>query len=341
MRALLLALAACLLLTGSAAANDWTERRVLNMAHGGGLREAPGNTMFAFERALENGTDVLEIDVNITNDGHLVVIHDTTVDRTTNGSGRVNALTLEQIKQLDAADTWPEYRGIALGQKPPPEGFTANDFKVPTLAEVLTRYPKNLINIEIKGDGPDLAAQGFLDDVLNRRPTVFDAADELARLLAEHRRFGDVIVVAFSEAALTHFEAVADDRIDTATALASTGAFYGTSAGPLPGARLPGKEALQPPTFFQGIEVPTKDFVTDAHANGLVVHVWLENPGEENAATYAKLVDAGVDGIMTDYPSRLEAFLTERGLQWKPKAGAKAKRVAAKRKLRRKRLHAR
>lgn len=332
MRAVLLALAACLLLTSSAAANEWTQRRVLNIAHGGGLREAPGNTMFAFERALENGTDVLEIDVNITSDGHLVVIHDTTVDRTTNGTGRVNALTLAQIKALDAADSWLEYRGIALGLKPPPEGFTANDFKIPTLAEVLARYPKKLINVEIKGDGPDLATQGFLGDVQNGRPTIFDAADELARLLAEHRRFGDVIVVAFSEAALTHFEAVADDRIDTAAALATTGAFYAASAGPLPGAPLPGKEALQPPTFFQGIEVPTKDFVSDAHANGLVVHVWLENPGEENAATYSKLVEAGVDGIMTDYPSRLEAFLTERGVQWKPKSGTKSKKPTAKRK---------
>lgn len=342
MRAFLLALLACLIVSSTAAANDWTERRVLNMAHGGGLREAPGNTMFAYERALANGSDVLEIDVNITNDGHLVVIHDTTVDRTTNGTGRVNELTLAQIKQLDAADTWPEYKGIALGEKEPPDGFTPNDFKVPTLREVLQRYPSTLINIELKGDGPDLATRGFLADMQAGRPTILEAADAAAALLAEFERFGDTIIVSFSEAALVHFESVADPRIDTATALGTTAAFYAASAGPAPGTPLPGKEALQPPTFFQGIEVPTPDFVKDAHANGLVVQVWLESPEEETAATYGKLVDAEVDGIMTDYPSRLEAFLTERGATWEPAAARPKKSKKPKRaKRKRARTHAR
>lgn len=324
MRALLGALAGLLLCASAApAANPWLERRVLHMAHQGGERESPSNTKFAYERAIGNGADMLEMDVNITKDRHIVVIHDTTVDGRTNGHGRVNELTLAQIKQLDAAYWWPEYRGIATGEKPPPEGFTADDFKVPTLREVLQRYPKMLMNIEIKGDSPDLAPQGFAADVQAGRPTILDAADELARLLGEFERFGDTIVVSFSDSALTRFEQQADPRIDTAAALGTTAAFFGGSTGPAPGLPEPWKEALQPPTFFNGIEVPTRDFVSDAHSNGLAVHVWLTADSEEAPATYGKLVDNGVDGIMTDRPSRLEAFLAKRGVRWKPRKPAR------------------
>src|SRR5687767_9195309 len=83
--------------------NPWLERRVLNIAHQGGEIEAPSNTLFALKTAKEKGADVLEIDVHATADRELVVLHDDTVDRTTNGTGRVDGMTLEQIKQLDAA----------------------------------------------------------------------------------------------------------------------------------------------------------------------------------------------------------------------------------------------
>ena len=80
--------------------NPWLDRRVLNMAHQGGEIEAPSDTMFAFKTALDKGADVLEMDVHATADGEIVVLHDATVDRTTNGTGRVDQLTLEQIRQL-------------------------------------------------------------------------------------------------------------------------------------------------------------------------------------------------------------------------------------------------
>ena len=101
---------------------------------------------------------MIETDVHLTADGHVVVLHDDTVDRTTNGSGSVEQMTLEQIKQLDAAYwfiagegtvhdpsrppadfTW---RGVATGERPPPARFEANDFKVPTLEELLEASPR-------------------------------------------------------------------------------------------------------------------------------------------------------------------------------------------------------
>lgn len=137
MRLALVALVASLLIAPAAQAqvfgeNPWLDRRVLNIAHQGGEIEAPSNTLFAFKTAREKGADVLELDVHATADRELVVLHDATVDRTTNGSGRVDQMTLAQIKTLDAAPWFMPgcgtchgrpaeeyaYRGFATGERP-------------------------------------------------------------------------------------------------------------------------------------------------------------------------------------------------------------------------------
>lgn len=155
-----------------AADNLWLERRVLNIAHQGGEIEAPSNTMYALKTAVEKGADVLEIDVHATADREIVVIHDAEVDRTTNGTGSVDEMTTEQVQALDAAYWFvpgcgtchgrpeDEYtlRGYATGEKELPEElerFSPEDFRVPTLREVLETFPEMLINIEIKATAPD------------------------------------------------------------------------------------------------------------------------------------------------------------------------------------------
>lgn len=86
--------------------NPWLSRRVLNYAHQGGAKEYPSSTLYAFRKAIENGADALELDVHRTLDGHLVVCHDSTVNRTSNGSGPIAKMTLEQLKSLDNAYYW-------------------------------------------------------------------------------------------------------------------------------------------------------------------------------------------------------------------------------------------
>jgi glycerophosphoryl diester phosphodiesterase len=317
-RALLTALVCALAAPAGAlgADNPWLGRRVLHIAHQGGESESPSNTMFAYQRALANGADVLEMDVNITKDGQLVVFHDTSVDGRTNGTGRVNTLTLAQIKALDPADNWPEYRGIALGTKDPPPGYTREDFQIPTLREVLDRYPLTLMNIEIKGPAPDSTEpQVWATETAARHKTALECAVAMGKLLTSYHRFGNTIVVSFSDVATERFK-IAAPNVDTATGLVTTAAFFATTVGPLPGLPNPQHVAVEPPTFFQGIEVPTASFVSGAHANGLSVHVWLDSKDEETDATYSRLVDNGVDGIMTDYPSRLEPFLASRHVRW-------------------------
>ena len=298
-------------------ANPWLERRVLNIAHQGGEIEAPSNTLFAFKTALEKGAEVLELDVHATADRELVVLHDDTVNRTTNGKGRVDQMTLEQIKRLDAAYWFvpdcgtchgkPEdayvYRGFATAARPIPHAhnlarFEPNDFRIPTLREVLQAFPDTFINIEIKATAPQ--TQPY--------------ERELAALLKEFDRSSDTIVVSFLDHAVEAFKVHAPE-VHTATGTAETAAFWASAQGPLPGAPNPRYQALQVPIEFNGVRVVTPDFVRKAHANGFAVHVWTIN----DEAEMKWLIEIGVDGIMTDRPTLLEDVLKHAKARFEPK----------------------
>lgn len=288
-------------------ANPWLGRRLLNMAHQGGEREAPSNTLFAFKTAVAKGADVLELDVHATADGELVVIHDATVDRTTDGTGAVDELTLAEVRELDAAywfvpgcgtchgedDAAYVYRGLATGARPmPPElaGFEPRDFGVPTLREVLETFPDVPLTIEIKATFPDT------------RPY----ERTLARLLREFGRGPDTIVASFHDVAVQRFKLCAPE-VSTSPGTGLIAAFWAASQGPLPGVPLPGHHALQVPVEQNGLPVVTADFVADAHAHGLAVHVWTIDDRSE----MERLIALGVDGIMTNRPSLLEEVLAE------------------------------
>ncbi|HUR67787.1 MAG TPA: glycerophosphodiester phosphodiesterase [Candidatus Thermoplasmatota archaeon] len=285
--------------------NPWLGLPFLHFAHQGGEYEAPSDTMFALKSAIEKGADVLEMDLHRTSDGHIVVLHDATVDRTTEGTGRIDAMTLAQVQALDAAYWFvPDvgtthsaptssyvYRGIATGARPPPAGYVASDFTIPTLDDVLATFPGVRVNLEIKQTAPDT------------RPY----EGELAALLRAHGRKTDAMVVSFSDAAVELFHAQAPE-ISTATGTGNAALFFASSQGPSPG--IPSiHQALQVPIVFEGITVVTPEFVQDAHASGLAVHVWTVDTRSE----MEMLLDLGVDGIMTNRPTLLEQVLAERG----------------------------
>ncbi|HVL80076.1 MAG TPA: glycerophosphodiester phosphodiesterase [Actinomycetota bacterium] len=279
--------------------NPWAGLPFLNIAHRGGASEGPEETLFTYAKALEAGTDMLEADLHATSDGEVIAMHDATVDRTTDGSGRVDSMTLAQIRTLDAGHdfrapdgTFP-YRGIATGAVPPPAGFTPDDFRVPTLRELLTRFPDVPFTLEIKSGAPETAPY---------HQTVAD-------ILRETGRARDVVVASFVDSHLEAFKLAAPD-VSTATATGQTAAFWASIRGPLPGAPNPRYHALQVPLNFAGIEVVDRggEFVRKAHANGFVVHVWTVN----DRPTMEWLLDIGVDGIMTDRPTLLAQVVRER-----------------------------
>ena len=176
--------------------------------------------MYAFRKALTAGADMLELDIGVTKDGKVIVMHDTTVDGKTNGHGTVASKTLRQIKRLDAAYWFAPRasehyshdaaRGAPTASAASPPAAASRrrasgraDFRVPTLAEVLKAFPRTPINIEIKGRTPDEATEEYVQN-----------AEVLARLLKDTKR-RNLIVVSFQQAAVDRFHELAP-RIDLA-----------------------------------------------------------------------------------------------------------------------------
>jgi glycerophosphoryl diester phosphodiesterase len=315
-RALLALIAAVMVVAipaaSAEAANPWIQKkRPLNIAHQGGEDEFPSNTMFAFRNALSAGADMLELDIGVTKDNKVIVMHDTTVDGKTNGHGTVASKTLRQIRKLDAAYWFAPrarshyshdlarraygYRGIATGRKRPPNGFTAKDFRVPTLAQVLRAFPRTPINVEIKGRTPQEDTAEYVKN-----------AEILARLLknTKHKR---LIVVSFQQPAVDRFHELAP-RIDLAPGIA--GASNYLLSGGSPG---DGVVAFQVPiTFATGgttLQVTTADNVSKAHRDGYAWQNWFSNDDRDAPATWRKLIDMCVDGTMTSQPVAYERVL--------------------------------
>ena len=310
--ALLSALALALVVPAAAQAqNPWLEQRVLNIAHQGGEDEFPSNTLYAFKRSVKAGADMLELDVGVTKDGAIVVSHDTTLDRTTNGRGTIESKTLKQIRKLDGAYWFSRtaghydhdkakkayvFRGIATGKRKPPKGYTRADFRVPTLQQVLAAFPRTPINVEIKGRTPEETDAEYVEN-----------AEVLAKLLAKSKR-RDLIVVSFKQAAVDRFHALAPE-IPVAPGIDGAIAWY---AGGSPG---DGVVAFQLPITYelggQTIDVTNAANVARAHGEGYAWHTWLSDDGE-SPATWRNLIDWCVDGVMTARPVAFEKLLRER-----------------------------
>ena len=153
--------------------NPWLDRRVLNYAHQGGAREGPSSTLCAMRQALATGADALEMDVHRTADGHLVVCHDATVDRTTDGTGRIADLTLAEVQALDNAywfvpgsvvDHDARRRRTCIEGRQP----TIPTFRIPTLIDVLEAFPDTYLNLDIKTTKPDVPYEAQLGELLVR-----------------------------------------------------------------------------------------------------------------------------------------------------------------------------
>ena len=256
--------------------------RPLIMAHKGGDGLMPANTMAAFRNALKVGADVLEFDVHASRDGVLVAIHDDTLDRTTEGTGLVKDHSLEELKALDAGYNWPTLR-----EPHHPEGtpWRGQGLKIPAVEEILERFLDARLAIEIKQSRPSVTAA-------------------LCDLLRKHKAERRSIVAAFDQATLDEFRARCPEVATSATQAEAT-AFFGLNAVFLSGLSASPALALQVPEKSQGLTVVTPNLVAAARARNIDVHVWTVNKPDD----MRRLIDMGVDGIITDYPDRLSALL--------------------------------
>jgi len=241
------------------------------IAHQGGDGLWPGDTMYAFEHAVELGADVLEMDLHISKDGVLVIMHDETVDRTTDGTGNLEEMTLNEIKQLDAGYDWCQDDGITYPYRG--QGIT-----VPTLEEVFQAFPDYHMTIEIK-------------------KTDRSMAEPFCNLIREYGMQDKVLVASFHDERMDEFRQVCPE-VATSSARQETTIFLLMSKAFLGRLYSPKFYSLQVPEESSGITVMTAQFVRAAHERNLRVEPWtIDDP--EQMQLY---IDWGVDGLITDRP---------------------------------------
>jgi glycerophosphoryl diester phosphodiesterase len=255
-----------------------TARRIVNIAHRGASGHAPEHTIAAYDLAIEMGADFIEHDLHVTSDGVLVAIHDANLERTTGRSELVRETTLEDVRALDAGswfnDVNPDRARSAFA-----------GLKMPTMAEIFERYGQSTkYYVEIKDPHLNSGAEAMFVELLRVADMVDYALD------------GGVLVQSFDPDSLGRFRALEpglvqirlfsliQDREMILEELSST-ATYAAGIGP------------DKFNVDEGV-------VARAHARGLVVHPFTVDDEAEMRA----LLDAGVDGIFTNYPDRLAAL---------------------------------
>lgn len=244
----------------------------LLIAHRGGGRLRPEQTLPAFANAAALGADVLELDVHSTADGEIVCLHDDSVDRTTDGTGAVHTMTLAEVRALDAG-----YRFTTDGGATFP--YRGMGITIPTLAEVLAAHPDAWLSIEIKQTSPDI-----VPEVL----AVLDAAGAAGR----------VVLVSFSDAVVADIRARRPEIV--------TGMGSGEMATFV--TLRPSREASYvPPTTIAQLPAAVVDeaIVARAARLGVRLHVWTVN----DRSSMQALLALGVHGVMTDDPALLADVL--------------------------------
>lgn len=247
---------------------DLASRPVI--AHRGASGSAPENTLPAFDLAARQGADAFELDVRLTADGVPVVVHDSSLERTTGDRATVAALTLSQLREMDAGS-----RFSTDGNAFP---FRAAGVVVPTLTEVLRAFPDMPVLLEIK----EARAQ-----------------EPIRRVLIEERAVDRCVLASDDGAALTLFEIEPFAR--AASRREISGLYWGTILGRE--AVASGYRLLSVPARYRGLTVPTRAFVRAARTIGCPVHTWTVN----DPALARRLWKSGVAGIVTNLPDRILA----------------------------------
>ncbi|HVU03591.1 MAG TPA: glycerophosphodiester phosphodiesterase [Polyangiaceae bacterium] len=252
--------------------------RPLLFAHRGGGAAFPENTLLAFENALAHGIRFLETDVHLTKDGVLVAHHDARVDRTTNGTGKIADYTYAELSRLDAGYHFTEDGGRTFP-------YRGEGVSIPTLLSVFSLSRNARLNVEIKPPGWDVVKRFWeLIDGNGLHDRVLVAAENDVQVRRFRRISRETVATSAGRREAIRFVAAAKLRVDRFLAFPF--------------------DALQVPAEVGGIPIVDPRFVRAAHRKGIQVHVWtIDEPHEMR-----RLLNLGVDGIMSDYPDRLAAL---------------------------------
>lgn len=245
----------------------------LAVAHRGGMGCWPENTLHAFAAADDAGATCFELDVHRTADGHLVVCHDPTLDRCTNGSGAIKAMSLKAVQQFDAGYHWTQDEGNTFP-------FRDRGIVVPALRELFEAFPHQRYIIDNKPENPEMARElAALAVDCGVAEQVCLASFHTPNLYAIREAYPQ-IATSFSEAEVQAF------AVFVYTGL---GRLY---HGPAPCFQIPARQYHLP--------LMTTPFTRLMGRAGIEAHLWTIN----DAAEMQALLEKGARGIITDYPAR-------------------------------------
>lgn len=246
------------------------------IAHRGGDGEWPGETIGAYERARSLGVDVIEMDIYLTGDQQLVLMHDQSVQKTTDGTGPVESYTCDEIQKLNAGYRWTGDAGF------PPETHLADlspelqrKLRVPKLSEILEEF-------------------GDMRMVIEMKPAYASPAAKLWEMLKQYDMTEKVLVASFSDDFIDEFRDLSQGQVATSVSIEEFGqfvlGFHGFENHP-----------VKPCIIDAPYWLLTEHLVNKIKDRGYKVHAWTVNDAEE----MGRMRDLGVDGIITDYPTTL------------------------------------
>jgi glycerophosphoryl diester phosphodiesterase len=248
---------------------------VLAFAHRGASKEFPENTMPAFASAVQLGADFIETDIHITRDNKFAVIHDDSVERITNGTGKVTDYTMNELKRLDAG-----YNFTADGGKSYP--FRGKGITLSSLDELLEAFPSCKFNLDIKEKNPEQIK--YFADIIEKykaHDRIITASKYLSNLKAV-RKIKPAIATSFSV-----LETLGILFLYKSGLIFLKSNFKGIS--------------LQIPEKYGNFNVVNKSFIKQVHEKDLQVHVWTVDDEDD----MRRLIEFGVDGIMSNDPALL------------------------------------
>jgi glycerophosphoryl diester phosphodiesterase len=262
--------------------NPFRTGRTLVIAHAGGDGLFPENTLFAYRQSIALGSEVVDADVRLSADGVLVAIHDTTVDRTTNGSGGVADMSFAELAALDAGWSWERN-----GEHP----FRGRGIGVPSIEQILTEFPTTLTTLDLKDQRVDLVAPvcGLLRR-LGRTSDVYIGSDSSDQVL----RFREVCPEVRTSAT--------DDERAMMRAAREAGDTTFTTP----------QRVGQPPYIgSDGTKRITADYLEFSHMHDIAVLTWVVDDRDQ----LRELIELGVDGVYTRRPDVMVDVLNEMGLR--------------------------
>lgn len=259
--------------------------RPIVLAHRGGSHIAPEHTMLAFEKAYELGVDGFEIDVRLTKDEEIIVFHDDTVDRTTDGFGFVKDFTLEELKKLNAGYHFVD----AEGHYP----YKEHKVEILTLRELLEKFPTTYINIDMKDD-PDTYEGSLIPS-------------KLWRLIEELQVENQVVVTSFFSEQIDRFNLYAQNRVALGAGEQDVKKAFTAFTSQFKHLYHPKVDVVQIPMKSSLFSLDSPKFIAFLTSLNIPVHYWTINDAE----TMRQLIQNGAAGIITDRPDIAVEVLKE------------------------------